>query len=309
MSQEKTEKRSQITLVMLIIAMVIFGTIGIFRKYIPLSSGMLAFVRGILGAAFLFSYVLFRGRNAEEGAVGSLKKELLNIGPKMVFSLFIMGAGIGINWMLLFESYNYTTVSIATLCYYMEPTIVILCSPFIFGEKLTPGKLKCAGAAVFGMVLVSGVLEGGAGSGAGNAKGIIFGLAAALLYAIEVMLNKKASHVDPIILTMIELFGAGAVMFPYVLITEGFGQLGQIDLKVALLLLTVGIVHTGITYVIYFGSMKKLKAQTIALISYIDPVTALVLSAVILHEQMSILGMIGAVLILGSTLISETGNK
>lgn len=309
MNQGKAEDRTKGTLALLIAAMVIFGTIGIFRKYIPLSSGMLAFVRGALGAAFLFSYVLYRGRNTEEGALGSLKKSLSDIGPKMVFCLFIMGAGIGINWMLLFESYNYTTVSIATLCYYMEPTIVILCSPLIFNEKLTGKKLICAATAVFGMVLVSGVLEGGAGTGAGNAKGIMFGLAAALLYAIEVMLNKKASHVDPIILTMIELFGAAVVMFPYVLVTERFGQLWQVDLKTALLLLTVGIVHTGITYVIYFGSMKKLKAQTIALISYIDPITALILSAVVLREHMSILGIIGAILILGSTLISETGKK
>ena len=309
MNQGKAEDRTKGTLALLIAAMVIFGTIGIFRKYIPLSSGMLAFVRGALGAAFLFSYVLYLRRNAEDGAFGSLKKSLADIGTKLVLCLFIMGTGIGVNWMLLFESYNYTTVSIATLCYYMEPTIVILCSPLFFKEKLTGRKLICAAAAVFGMVLVSGVLEGGAGSGAGNAKGIMFGLAAALLYAIEVMLNKKASHVDPIILTMIELFGAAVVMFPYVLVTEGFSQLWQVDLKTALLLLTVGIVHTGITYVIYFGSMKKLKAQTIALISYIDPITALILSAVVLREHMSILGITGAVLILGSTLISETGKQ
>lgn len=106
-------------------SMLIFGTLGIFRRYIPLSSAMLAFFRGLLGSAFLLILVFVKG--------GKLQK----LKSRTVFLLAVTGALMGFNWMLLFEAYNYTSVAVATMCYYMQPTIVILLSPFVFREKLT----------------------------------------------------------------------------------------------------------------------------------------------------------------------------
>ena len=220
-----------------------------------------------------------------------------------------MGAGIGINWMLMFESYNYTTVSVATLCYYMEPTILILSSPFVFGEKLTARKLICSAAAVLGMFMISGVFETGIeGLGGSHVKGIALALLAAVLYAFEVMMNKKKSYVDPFILTMIELFGAAAIMLPYVMMTDDITAIRLTGTEI-ILVLAAGIIVTGIAYAMYFGSMKKLRTQTIALFSYIDPITALLLSAVILGERMTMFGMIGSVLILGATAIGQYESK
>ena len=67
----------------------------------------------------------------------------------------------------------------------------------------------------------------------------------------------------------------------------------------------MGLVHTGMAYAIYFGSMSHLKAQSIAVLGYIDPVFALLLSALVLHESLTVFGILGAVLIIGSALVSE----
>jgi RarD protein len=217
--------------------------------------------------------------------------------------LAFSGAVIGFNWILLFEAYNYTTVAVATLCYYMQPTIVVLLSPFVFNEKLTPKKAVCAGIAISGMILVSGV--GGGQSGMHSLAGIAFGLGAAALYAAVVMMNKKISGVDAYEKTMIQLGAAAFIMVPYLFLTGGFKSAGTaFSAWVPCLVLIVGLVHTGIAYVLYFASMDGLRTQTIAMLSYIDPVTALLLSAVILHEGMTLRGLAGALLILGAAFIS-----
>ena len=292
------ENDSKKSYIMFITSVLIFGTIGIFRRYIPLSSGMLAFLRGLLGAGFLAVYKRFYQRNRS-----------YNISSKNMVLLLITGALIGLNWMLLFEAYNYTSVSVATLCYYMQPTIVILLSPLVFSEKLKGKRMICALAAVIGMVLVSGVIGGSAGQG-GELKGIACGLGAAALYATVVILNKKIHVEDAIDKTIVQLITAAAVMMPY-LALSGRGQMefDSIGTTTVIMVLIVGIVHTGIAYALYFGSMEKLKAQSVAVLSYLDPVFALILSAVILGERMTVFGIIGAVLIIGSAIISETGNK
>ena len=292
------ENDSKKSYIMFITSVLIFGTIGIFRRYIPLSSGMLAFLRGLLGAGFLAVYKRFYQRNRS-----------YNISSRNMILLLITGALIGLNWMLLFEAYNYTSVSVATLCYYMQPTIVILLSPLVFSEKLTGKRMICALAAVIGMVLVSGVIGGSAGQG-GELKGIACGLGAAALYATVVILNKKIHVEDAIDKTIVQLITAAAVMMPY-LALSGRGQMefDSIGTTTVIMVLIVGIIHTGIAYALYFGSMEKLKAQSVAVLSYLDPVFALILSAVILGERMTVFGIIGAVLIIGSAIISETENK
>lgn len=281
--------------VALIGSMLIFGTIGIVRRYIPLSSAMLALCRGALGSVFLLLFVLVRG--------GKLKLPE----RKTTLWLVLTGAIMGLNWMLLFEAYSYTTVAAATMCYYMQPTIVILLSPLVFRERLSGRKLACAAAAIVGMLFVSGVLSGGIGQ-VRDIRGIAFGLGAAALYAAVIILNKKVVVEDIYAKTVIQLAGAALVMIPYVLLTEGVPELTLTAADIGMVLL-VGIVHTGITYALYFGSMQRLKAQTVAVMSYIDPVFALLLSAAVLHESLTPLGIVGAVLIIGSAIISETAKE
>ena len=289
----KREESSLNSYLMLISAMLLYGTIGVFRRYIPLSSGMLAFSRGLLGSLFLWGLVCLRGRGKTE-----------RIGRRsLLLLLALTGALIGANWMLLFEAYNHTTVATATMCYYMQPTLVILLSPLVLRERLTARRLACAGAAVAGMAFVSGVADGG-GIGARDLSGVAFGLGAAALYATVILLNKKLQVEDVYRKTAVQLTAATVALAPYVLLTEDFAAI-RLDARAAVLVLIVGIVHTGVAYAMYFGSMKRLRAQTIALLSYIDPVFALLLSAAVLHEPITPLGLLGAALIIGSALVSE----
>lgn len=289
-------KNNSKSLMMLTLSMIIFGSIGIFRRYIPLPSAVLACFRGAAGSLFLLVVAKIRG-----------KKLINHIGGKKVLWLVITGAVIGLNWILLFEAYNYTSVPTATLCYYMQPTIVILLAPVFFHEKLTVKKGICVLLSLIGMVFVSGIVEGGL-PGPSETKGIVFGLGAALLYAVVVMMNKALPGIDAYEKTIIQLLSAAVVLIPYLLFS-GLSVSGAWTPVVIIMLLIVGIVHTGIAYALYFGSMDGLRTQTVAIFSYLDPIVALVLSALILHEKMTVFGICGAFLIIGAALISEIEGK
>lgn len=282
----------------LIISMIIFGTIGIFVRFIPYSSGVIAMTRGIVGALFLLVFITIRGKKLDFAAI---KSNLL--------ILILTGVFIGINWILLFESYRYTTVATATLCYYFAPVFVIIASPFVFNEKISTVKAMAVIMSLLGMVLVSGVYKGIGNPMAGvssNSIGITLGIGAALFYAAVIICNKKLKDIEAYDQTIVQLFIAGAVLIPYNIITGAFnGIRAYTNSTVLILLAIVCIVHTGIAYVLYFGSMQNLSAQTIAIFSYIDPVVAILISTFILRENMDMLGVVGAVLILGSTLVSE----
>lgn len=282
----------------LIASMFIFGTIGIFVRHIPLPSSMIALVRGFVGAFFVLLFVYLKKSKPNKEAI-----------KKNFVMLALSGAFIGINWILLFESYHYTTVATATLCYYMQPIFVILASPFLLKEKLTVKKVICVVVALIGMVFVSGVLQTGIPA-LSEAKGILYGLGAACFYASVVLMNKKITEINAYDKTIMQLGMGAIVLSPYVMLTQDFGT-ATTSMTPALwaLLLFVGLVHTGVAYALYFDSMKELKAQTLAIFSYIDPIVAIILSALLLKENMGLYGVIGAVLVLGSTFISEMPEK
>ena len=277
---------------MFILSMCIFGTIGILRRYIPLSSSMVALVRGIIGSLFLMSVILLSKKNLDKNAI---RKNLL--------LLSLSGIAIGFNWILLFEAYNYTSVATATLCYYLAPILVILASPFVLKEKMTLKKAVCTAVALLGMVLVSGVTESGF-SGTSELKGIFFGIGAAVLYAGVILTNKKMPAMPAYDKTIIQLTAASAALLPYVLLTEDLTAVSFAPVSVVLLLIA-GIVHTGLAYWLYFGAISNLPSHSVALLSYIDPVLAIVLSLVFLQEPMSIASGIGAVMILGAAFVCE----
>lgn len=277
---------------MLLASVFIFGTIGILRRYIPLSSSLIALVRGVIGSFFLISLICFSKKKVNASAV---RKNLL----LLIFS----GAAIGFNWILLFEAYNYTSVATATLCYYLAPILVIFASPLVLKESMTKRKLLCAVTALLGMVLVSGILDADF-SGIAEMQGILFGLGAAALYASVILMNKKMVGIAAYDKTILQLSMASIALLPYVLLTEDWTAVSFSPLSVTLLLIA-GIVHTGIAYWLYFGSMEHLPSHTVALLSYLDPILAIVLSMVFLREPMSIAAAVGAVMILGAAYVSE----
>ena len=277
-------------------AMVTFGTIGILVRYIPLPSSIIALVRGVLATIFLLAVMAGGKRWPDKTAI-----------TRNLTLLLISGAFIGFNWILLFEAYNYTSIAVATLCYYLAPVFVIIASPFVLQEKLSMKKALCVIAALAGMVLVSGVIQNyvrGGNTEDLNLTGVLLGIGAGALYATIILMNKKLKDISSYDTTVMQLAAASIVLMPYCLLTVDMGAL-EVTPVSAVLLLIVGIVHTGIAYVLYFGSIKELPAQTVAIFSYIDPILAVLLSALLLKESMDMLSILGAILILGSTFVSE----
>ena len=225
-------------------------------------------------------------------SITSIKKEFL--------FLLLSGAAMGINWILLFEAYKYTTVSVATLSYYFAPVIVMVVCPLLFREKLTAKQIICFVMATLGLVLITGT----AGGGSRDLLGIAFGLGAAMFYSVVMLLNKFIKGVIGLHRTFIQFVAAIIVLVPYVALTGGFtlGNLNTIGIGA---LLIVGIIHTGITYCMYFSALKELPGQKVAILSYIDPLVAVLVSVIWLGETMTLPQIIGGLLILGFTLWSE----
>ena len=279
---------------MMITSMAIFGTLGPFVRSISVSSGELALYRAIMATVLIGLFLLITKQNIP---YKSIKKEL----PVLVMS----GMAMGINWILLFEAYKYTTVSVATLSYYFAPVIVTVVCPFLFGERLGKKQILCFVFSTLGLVMITGIGDAGGGK---DYIGILFGLSAALFYATVMILNKYIKKVEGIHRTFLQFVSAVAVLIPYVLLTggvtlSGLDKIGWINLFV------VGLVHTGITYCLYFSSLKELPGQKIAILSYIDPLVAVFVSVLILNEKMTLWQVLGGILILGFTLWNEISPK
>lgn len=275
---------------MLIISMVIFGTLGPFVRNIPVASGELALYRAILAALLIGGFLLLTGQKIP---FARIKKEL----PLLLAS----GMAMGVNWILLFEAYKYTTVSVATLSYYFAPVIVTLVCPILFREKLTVRQLICFIMSTLGLVMITGIGEVGGGRGM---IGILFGLGAAMFYATVILLNKFIRNVEGIHRTFLQFLAAIVILLPYVMLSGGttlqtMNAVGWVNL------LIVGLVHTGLTYCLYFASLKELPGQKAAILSYIDPLVAVLVSVTVLGESMTVWQLIGGMLILGFTLINE----
>lgn len=276
---------------MLCVSMAIFGTIGLFTRNISVSSGELALYRAILAAALIFIYLILTKQKMDLKSIG---KEV----PLLLFS----GIAMGINWVLLFQAYRYTTISAATLSYYFAPVIVTVVCPFLFHEKMTIKQVVCFIMSTVGLVLIIGFEN--MGQGGTDLIGILFGLGAAVFYAAVILLNKLIKSVAGIQRTFWQFVAAILILIPYVACTGG-STLENLDGKGWICLLLVGLIHTGITYCMYFSSLKNLKGQEVAILSYIDPLVAVFVSVTILGEKMTFWQFVGGLLILGFTLWNE----
>lgn len=275
---------------MMIASMAIFGTLGVFTRNITVTSGKLALYRAVLAISLIAVYLVCTKQNIN---LKASKKELV--------LLLFSGAAIGINWILLFEAYKYTTISAATLSYYFAPVIVTVVCPILFHEKLTGKQIFCFIMSTLGLIMITGT------SNIRDKRdfiGILFGISAAIFYATVIILNKFIRNTDGIHRTFLQFLSAIIILVPYVLLTSGI-HLGNLDIKGWGNLLIVGLFHTGITYCMYFSSLKELAGQEASILSYIDPLVAVLISVLILGETMSIAQAIGGVLILGFTLWNE----
>lgn len=281
-------KRARLSL---ILSMSIFGTLAPFVRNISVTSGELALYRAVLAAALIGIFLLVTGQ----------KIPLKSLGQEL-FLLLFSGVAMGFNWILLFEAYKYTTVAISTLSYYFAPVIVTIVCPFLFKEKLTKRQIICFLMSTVGLSLVIGITN--LGRGGNDTIGILFGLGAAVLYATVILLNKFIKGVTGIHRTFLQFIAAILVLIPYVAFTGGM-NLGSLNGSGWICLLVVGLIHTGITYCLYFSSLKELPGQETAILSYIDPLVAVVIGVLLLGEPLSWQQLVGGLMILGFTLWNE----
>lgn len=279
--------------VKIIIAMLIFSSLGVFVRKINLSPSKIALARSLIGTIFLYAVSIFTGQKMSWEHI-----------RKNIVLLLMSGAAMGFNWIFLFQAYKYTTISNATLSYYFAPVFIMLLSPMVLKEKLTARKLACIFGAMFGLILIVDIGGGKTPGGDSSFIGVAYGLLAALLYASVVLINKFIKNLKGLETTLMQLFIAALILAPYVLLTENF-NFANFSTEYLPYILILGIVHTGIAYLLYFTALKELEGQTIAILSYIDPIFAVIISSTFLGESMSGIQIIGGILILGSAFLSE----
>ncbi|MCU9594418.1 DMT family transporter [Caldibacillus thermolactis] len=279
----------------MIVTMLIFGSVGLFVKNINLSSSEIALLRGVIGCITLI-------------AAGLLINQTIRFRTtkKNIMLLCLSGGALGFNWMFLFEAYRYTTISNATISYYFAPIFVMILAPFILKEKMARFKVGSIIAAIIGIFFIVGI-DNGDRISQHHVMGVFFGLLAAAFYASVMFINKFIRNLSDQETTIGQLAMASIVILPYVFVTEGL-NVKNLDIQSLLFILIVGILHTGFAYMLYFSALKQLDGQRIALYSYIDPIFAIVLSALLLNETFTFIQAVGGTLILGATFINEQKN-
>ncbi len=270
-------------------AVVLYGTIGVCLRYVSLPSEIAALCRGVIGSLFLLAFSALRKQMPQRGAIRS-----------NWFWLILSGVCLGLNWIFLFAAYTHTTVAIASLCNYMAPLIVILVAPLLLREPMEKKKLPCVAAALVGILLVSGVF----GGEKGEPVGVAFGLAAAAGFVCIVLCNRKLRGITATDRAIVQLAVSAVTILPYAIV-KNRGAALTVDARSVLVILLLGVVHTGVAYRLYFSGMAKLPVQTVAVLGYLEPVVSVLCSALLLHEPMSAAGWVGAVLIIAAAVTSE----
>lgn len=272
--------------------MMIFGTLGVFVRYIDLASSEIAVLRGFIGSLFLLAVIYFKKQ-----------KISWNMIKKNTPVLLLSSLALGSNWIFLFQAFKYTTIANAALSYYFAPVFVIVMSPIVLKEKITLKKSICTVVAVVGMFFIV-QSRGDSSAEYNHLLGIFSGLIGAALYATLMLTNKFIKDMNNLETTLVQLSLATTILIPYVYITEGVNLFLIRGFSVVYIII-FGIIHTGLGFYLFFSGMKGLKGQSIAGLSYIDPVTSLFTSFIVLGENMAGLQILGAVLLLGSTFVSE----
>ncbi len=267
----------------------LYGTIGMFLRYVSLPSELVAMCRGIIGSLFILLFLKTRHTKPDTQAIKNNLKWLV-----------ISGICLGFNWIFLFAAYIRTTVAIASLCNYMAPMIVIIVAPLVLRERLEVRKLPCVAVALLGIILVSGV----AGGEIGDPMGIIMGLAAAVCFVIIVICNRKLKSISAYDRSVVQLALSAVTILPYFIIHNMGTTLTVTPISIPIILM-LGLVHTGIAYCLYFSGMATLPVQTVAILGYLEPVVSVLCSAIFLQEHMTVTGWIGAALIIAAAIISE----
>lgn len=270
-------------------AVVLYGTIGLFLRRVTLPSELVAMCRGFIGAIFVLGYMKVRHEEVHRPA---LRKNL--------HWLIISGICLGLNWVFLFAAYMETTVAVASLCNYLAPAMVVLIAPVVLREKLNIRKLPCVLVSLMGVILVSDVLSGEKG----NQKGVLLGLLAAACFVGIVLCNRRITGISAMEKAVVQLFVSALTILPYVII-HNYGKVLGFDIHSILITLMLGVIHTGVAYCFYFSGVGTLPVQTVAVLGYLEPVISVLCSTLLLHEPLSVIGWLGAAMVILAAAVSE----
>lgn len=275
--------------------MIIFGAVGLFAKWIDLSSGEIALCLSFIGALFLLVVIAWSRQKISWHSV-----------KRNAAALLMASMALSCNWIFLFQAYKETTIANAALSYYFAPVLIIMLSPVVLNEKLSIKKVICIGTALAGLWLI--VQNAAAETTGRHLLGIGYGLIAGGFYAGLTLVNKLIRNLDGLAKTLLQFGLSVVILFPYVLFAEGF-HLVSVTGSTVMLILVLGILHGGVGFGLFFSGMQGLSGQSIAVLSYIDPLTSLLISVLVIGENTTLQQVVGAALLLGSIWIGESGGK
>ncbi len=270
-----------------IASLLLFGLNGFMVEHIDLSSPQIVVLRCLLGALFLLGIFL-------------LTRQCFTClhAPRRLLLMAVSGTAMGLSWLCLFRAYQFVGVSIATLLYCCGPVLVMLLSPVLFRERLTLPKLAGIAIVFAGVVLLNGV-----GGSTLNTQGLLCSLGSAVLYAVMIVANKKAA-LSGLENTVLQLFFAFLAADVFCSVQSGALF---IDVPAAswVWVLLLGLVNTGLGCWMYFSSIGLLPVQTVSVCSYLEPLSAVFFSVLLLDEALTPTRWLGTALVLGGAALAE----
>ena len=278
-----------------LLLMCTYGCLGLVVRGISLPTPIIVWARALISSVSLMLFLLLTGRRDRKNW------------KAFFVPMIISGVFLAVDWIGLFASYRYTTLATATLCYYVVPVLVMLGAAAFLGERLSIRQIVCILIAFAGMVFVSGVAENGLPE-LSEIKGVLLALLGAVGYAAVILINKKYPDGDSLTRTFVQLCTAAVIMTAYTAKTADWSAY-SIGVKDTVLLLLLGVLMTGVAYIVYFSLIVRIPSNSVAFFSYADPVVAVLISVFFLGEPFSMFTLIGGIMIIGAAVIAELSDK
>ncbi|MEU7015407.1 DMT family transporter [Streptomyces sp. NPDC046385] len=266
----------------LTLAMALSGTLGVFVVESGASPFTVVFFRCVFGAVALGAYSLARGFFTGHGLT-----------PRKLGLAALGGAFIVFNWVLLFEAYEATSISFATVVYHTQPFFLVLLGAVVLRERISAAKVGWLGVAFAGLVLVSGVRPGDTAS----LKGLGFALAAAVLYALSTVVTKRISGVRPHLIALVQVTVGIPLLLPFADLGEAAGLGAGWAWLVGL-----GLLHTGVMYVLMYAAYAKLPTARIAVLAFTYPAVAMLVDWLVYGHHIGVVQALGVPLIVLASL-------
>lgn len=272
----------------LVLVMIIWGSLGVFTRSIPLSALSLAFLRAFIALPVLFVVMKMK-------KVDKVKWQLL-------MPYLISGVLLGFGWLTLFYGFKHTSISSAVIIYNMCPVYVMIFAPLVLKETISKIQIGVIFASFIGLFLIVGhnLLEGY------GYMGLALSAVSGMLYATIVLINRSIKvRVDNQVATFVQILTSMMVLLPFVLMDGDIIRVVNLDPMAITYTILLGILHTGVAYTIFFSLYEHMKSVEIVSYSFLEPLFGILFSVIFVGETLTFVQIVGGFLILGSTYIGE----